>query len=153
LDIPGEGELALERLVLDFNGTLAVDGSLVSGVRERLRELSRSIEIHVVTADTFGSVHDQLTDEPCRIAVLGEGRQDLAKADLVERLGAGTTAAIGNGRNDAEMLSRAALGIAVILAEGSAGVAVAAADVVCTGICDALDLLLRDRRLVATLRV
>jgi len=153
LEIPGRGELRLEHLVLDFNGTLAVDGSLIPGVRERLRELAGSLRIHVITADTFGSVREQLGGEPCRITVLGPERQGSAKAEVVERLGADVTVAIGNGSNDAPMLSRATLGIAVILAEGASGAALAAADVVCCGIVDALDLLLRSRRLVATLRV
>jgi soluble P-type ATPase len=145
--------LRLEHLVLDFNGTLAVDGVVLPGVRQRLRALSDSVRIHVVTADTFGSAREQLSNEPCRITVLAEGRQDRAKAELVEKLGASATAAIGNGCNDAEMLARAALGIAVILAEGAAGEALRAADLVCTGIDDALDLLARPKRLAAGLRV
>jgi soluble P-type ATPase len=153
VEIPGSGELTLEHLVLDFNGTLAVDGVLIAGVGERLHQLSESLRVHVVTADTFGSAREQLSDVPCEITVLGSGRQDRAKAELVEGLGPDGVVAIGNGRNDAEMLERAVLGIAVILGEGAAGASLVAADAICTGIVDALDLLLRDRRLVATLRV
>jgi soluble P-type ATPase len=50
------------------------------------------------------------------------------------------------------MLAAAALGIAVVGPEGAAGAAVRAADVVCASIVDALDLLLDERLLVATLR-
>lgn len=152
VDIPGQGGLELEHLVLDFNGTLAMDGRLVAGVRERLDSLSESLAIHVVTADTFGSAQEQLAEVSCRVTVLAGGRQDLAKAEFVEHLGASTTAAIGNGRNDREMLARAGLGIAVILGEGASAEAMAAADVVCTSIADALDLLERTGRLVASLR-
>jgi len=50
------------------------------------------------------------------------------------------------------MVGEPALGIAVVGPEGAAGAAVGAADVVVTDIRTALDLLLRPRRLVATLR-
>ena len=35
--IPGFGALRLEHLVLDYNGTLALDGRLLRGVGPRLR--------------------------------------------------------------------------------------------------------------------
>lgn len=36
IEIPGGETLRLEHLVLDFSGTLARDGRLLPGVRERL---------------------------------------------------------------------------------------------------------------------
>jgi len=60
LFIPGYGELKLAHLVMDFNGTLAIDGKLISGVRDALDKLSRSLRLHVLTADTFGIANDQL---------------------------------------------------------------------------------------------
>ncbi|MCA9958568.1 MAG: HAD hydrolase family protein, partial [Anaerolineales bacterium] len=60
--------------------------------------------------------------------------------------------AVGNGRNDALMLQAAALGIAVLQAEGTAVVTLTAADVVTPTILDALALLTEPRRLIATLR-
>ncbi len=74
------------------------------------------------------------------------------KARYVHELGAGRCAAIGNGENDRAMLEAAALGIAVIGPEGAAFSALGAADVVCLTILDALDFLLDERALVATLR-
>lgn len=35
-DIPNFGSLALEHLVLDFNGTLAIDGKIQDGVTDKL---------------------------------------------------------------------------------------------------------------------
>ena len=60
---------------------------------------------------------------------------------------------MGNGRNDQLMLEEAALGIAVILEEGAAAVTLSAADVVCTNIVSALELLDNPLRLIATLRI
>ena len=36
LKIPGSDTMTLEHLLLDYNGTLAVDGTLIEGVMERL---------------------------------------------------------------------------------------------------------------------
>lgn len=152
VEIPGGPALKLEHLVLDYNGTLAVDGELVPQVKPRLEELARHLKIHVVTADTFGRARAGLEGVPCELSLLGPQAQDEAKQGVVQRLGASRTVCIGNGRNDALMLESAALGVAVILAEGACARTLAAADVVCTSILDALDLLRSPLRLAATLR-
>jgi soluble P-type ATPase len=150
--IPGFGVLELSHLVLDYNGTLARDGNLVAGVLSRLHDLSESLKIHVLTADTFGTVLDELRDLPCELMVLGERQQAEAKQSYVERLNSRTVAAIGNGRNDRGMLESAALGIAIIQQEGAAPETIRAANVVVPSILYALDLLNHPLRLVATLR-
>jgi soluble P-type ATPase len=50
------------------------------------------------------------------------------------------------------MLEECAIGVCVVGREGAAAAALLAANVVTTDICDALDLLLKPERLVATLR-
>jgi len=152
LEIPGYPALNLRYLVLDYNGTLAVDGRLVAGAGQRLTRLSADLDIHVVTADTFGNVRKRMADIPCTVSVLPPGDQDQAKFDYITRLGSGQTVCVGNGRNDRLMLKAAGLGVAVILEEGAAGETLLAADVVCHTIVDALDLLLQPLRLAATLR-
>jgi soluble P-type ATPase len=64
IKIPGYKTLQLKHLVLDHNGTLAVDGILVAGVKESLDRLSADMEIHVLTADTFGKARSQMTRTP-----------------------------------------------------------------------------------------
>ncbi|HYA47255.1 MAG TPA: hypothetical protein VEF92_06850 [Burkholderiales bacterium] len=150
--IPGFASLRLQHLVLDYNGTLAVDGRPLPGVRRRLHALSRTLEIHVVTADTFGVARAKLAGLPCRVSILAERAQDRAKLGYVRRLDAGRTVCVGNGRNDRLMLKAAALGIAVLQGEGAAGATLAAADLVVPTITEALDLLVRPLRLVASLR-
>ena len=54
INIPGFGDLRLSHLVLDFNGTLAVDGRLLPGVGDALTSLASQLAVHVITADTFG---------------------------------------------------------------------------------------------------
>ncbi len=152
LDIPGFGRLRLAHLVADFNGTLAVDGILLPGVAARLRELSQTLSIHVVTADTVGTVQREMARLPVQVAIIPAANQAQAKLDFIRGLENTTVAAIGNGRNDRTMLSEAALGLAVVQGEGAAAETVVAADVVVTAVVDALDLLLVPLRLVATLR-
>jgi soluble P-type ATPase len=152
LSIPGFGPLTLEQAVLDYNGTLAVDGLLLPGVQNALNRLSEQLAIHVVTADTFGKAAQGLAGVHCRLTVLEGAQQDQAKVDFVNRLGAERTASIGNGRNDAGMLAASALGIAVILGEGASVASLNAADIVCTDVVSALELLNHPLRLTATLR-
>ena len=153
VDIPGFGKLRLEHLVLDFNGTLAVNGVLIPGVLDPLRELADHLQVHVVTADTFGTVAQQLAESGAKVTVLDAGGQRQAKRDYVVRLGPDTVAAVGNGRNDELMLESAAVGLAVIQREGAASAALRSADVVCPSILAALELLTNPIRLTATLRV
>lgn len=150
--IPGYGDLAIEHVVCDYNGTLAEDGALILGVAERLNILARSVRLHVITADTFGNARQALAGVNCTLHVLPPGDQRQAKLAFLQALGPARTVAIGNGRNDVAMLDAAVVGIAVINAEGAAGEAMMAADVVCRDIHDALALLLEPKRLIATLR-
>lgn len=152
IDIPGWKTLTLEHLVLDFNGTLALDGRLLPGVRERLDGLTPTLEIHVLTADTFGSVQEQMRNTACKVFVIPASEQARAKAAYLKNLGPSGCVAVGNGRNDALMLQAAALGIALLQEEGAAPGTMAVADVVCRSVCDALDLLAHPLRLSATLR-
>jgi P-type E1-E2 ATPase len=142
----------LKHLVLDVNGTIVVAGRLVEGVAQRLVELRRSIEVHVITADTRGqqrTIDAQLGIEATRITPEHEAAQ---KAALVRELGGEGVCAVGNGANDAGMLREAELAIAVLGEEGLAVETLNAADVVVPHVNSALDLLLNPLRIVATLR-
>ncbi len=152
IDIPGFKNLRLAHLVLDYNGTLACDGRPLPGVRERLVTLAASLDILILTADTFGTVQGQVAGWPCRVEVIPRGQEAEAKLAWVRDLGAAQTAAVGNGRNDRLMLQEAALGIIVLQTEGTAVEALLAADLATPGILEALDLLLFPGRLKATLR-
>jgi soluble P-type ATPase len=148
-DIPGGASLSFEHLLLDVNGTLTDRGSLLPGVGKRIGRLRRSCEVHLLSADTFGTL------EKLAGALGVEGRQislGIEKRDLARQLGAAGCVAIGNGRNDAEMLAEVALGIAVLGPEGLSRAALTAADVTCPSIQAALDLLLDPKALGATLR-
>ena len=153
LTIPGWGEVRVAHLVLDYNGTLAKDGILLPGVGPRLEELHRrGVSLHIITADTNGTVAAQCAALPVEVLVFDGGAVAQEKAALVERLGAAETAAVGNGRNDVEMLRAAGLSLAVMGDEGAFTGALLVAHLACRTIEEALDLLLLPHRLKASLR-
>ena len=150
--IPGWKTLHLSHLVLDYNGTIAFDWRVIEGVKARLNTLAASLTIHILTADTFGSVREALTGIPCQLVVIPVDHQAQAKRACIVELDPETCVCIGNGRNDRLMLKEAALGIALVQAEGAAVEALLAANVMSSSILDALDLLSHPLRLTAILR-
>ncbi|HAF17073.1 MAG: HAD family hydrolase [Thermacetogeniaceae bacterium] len=152
INIPGMGELNLQHLVLDYNGTIAFDGSLIQGVEEKLNQLADALNIYIVTADTFGTVRQKCRNIKGKMKVLSSSNGALEKEQFVESLGTEKVVAVGNGVNDSLMLKKAALGIIVIGEEGAASLALNNADIIVKDIHDALDLLLNKTRIKATLR-
>ena len=152
ISIPGFHNLQLKHLVLDYNGTLACDGKLIPGAQKVLNRLSEKLEVHVLTADTFGHARSRLEGIDCTLSILASDKQDIRKLEYVQKLDASHSACVGNGRNDRFMISEAVLGIAVIQKEGAAFETLQAADLVCDSIVNALELLENPLRLVASLR-
>ncbi|NNF99561.1 MAG: ATPase P [Desulfobacteraceae bacterium] len=152
IDIPGYRLLNMHHLVLDYNGTLACDGTLIGGVRPALIQLAEKLDVHVITADTFGQAKSGLEGIPCHLSILPPDNQAQGKLAYIHHLGREGTVAIGNGRNDRLMLKDAILGIAVVLGEGAAVESLVDADIVTTSIVSALELLQFPLRLTATLR-
>jgi soluble P-type ATPase len=151
--MPDGNHFKIEYLVLDFNGTIAKDGVLLDGVAERLWEIAKQeVKIFIVTADTNGSVSQQCGKLPVEIKI--HHGQDIAerKQELLCFLGPDVTAAVGNGKNDLQMLKESKLAITVFGAEGCFAPNFAVSDVVVNDILDALDLFIHQNRLTATLR-
>lgn len=152
IDIPGNDKLALEHLVLDYNGTIACDGEIKKSILSKLKTLSAQLQIHVITADTHGSVHDACAEDFFVVHVIGKNDQDRQKQAYIEQLGARHCVAVGNGLNDALMLNQAALGIAVMQEEGCATKTLMASQLVFGSIEELLDSLLKPKRIIASLR-
>ncbi len=152
VEIPGFGTLNLEHLVLDYNGTIALDGIFKKELVPYLSALAGDLTIHVLTADTFGTVREELLGVPVEVKVLESDDHTEEKAAFVHGLGSQNCVAVGNGNNDRAMLEVAALGIAVLGEEGCASSTLQAADILVPSIVRALELLLNTKRLVATLR-
>ncbi|MFA4885857.1 MAG: ATPase P [Desulfotomaculaceae bacterium] len=151
--IPGKGTLKLKHIVLDFNGTMACDGTLIPGVEERLNLLAEQLVVHILTADTFGLCKISCQGINGCIRILSSEIGAPEKETYAESLGAESVIAVGNGVNDILMLSRAALGIMIMGPEGASVKALQAADIIARDINTALDMLLHPKRLIATLRL
>lgn len=152
LDIPGFKKIDLENLVFDYNGTIAVDGEPVQGIKEKFRLLSRDLNIHVITADTHATVAKILEPYDCRIKIIKGPNQDRQKENFIKSLDSCATAAFGNGVNDSLMVKKAGIGIAVLMDEGCSTATLMNSDLAVKSIIDGLDLFLNPKRLTAGLR-
>lgn len=152
INIPGFRNLQLAHAVFNYNGTVAVDGTLLPGVKEAIAALVRNLHVHIITADTFDLARSQLAGLPVKLIIVPVESQTEAKLEFISRLGSDNVVAIGNSRNDRKMLNAAALSIALIQQEGASAETIANADIVSCSIFDALGLINNPKRLIAALR-
>lgn len=152
ITIPGRGNYTINNLVLDLNGTIAVDGNIIGGVKEKLAMLSHKLDIFLVTADMNKNAERLVKDLPVKLYKIKETEENNQKLRVVLKKGKNNTVSIGNGCNDVSMLKESAIGISIVGGEGASAEAMMASDLVVVTINDALDLLLKPHRLGATLR-
>ena len=152
ITIPGKRNYTIENLILDLNGTIALDGTIIKGVRKKLALLSQKLDVIVVTADTNKNAERLLRDLPVTVYTIEEAEENNQKLGVVLQKGKNNTISIGNGCNDVSMLRESAIGICTVGGEGASAEAMIASDLVIPTINDALDLLLKPHRLKATLR-
>lgn len=79
IPIPGRSTLQLQHVVLDYNGTIALDGELIPGVEDRLARLAAAVTIHILTADTHGTVRAKCGHLNARIQTFPRRMQPYAK--------------------------------------------------------------------------
>jgi len=156
IDIPGFGKVQINAILSDYTGTLAFSGKLVAGVKDRLLRLAQLADIHVVTADSFGTAEEELKGLPLVCKRLEAEKEDVQKRRYAEELNPRYVASFGNGNNDRLHLKAVkeagGLAIAVENGEGCALEAILNANLFVLGAVNALDLLLQLTRLRATLR-
>lgn len=152
IDIQGWKIIELENLVLDFNGTIAVDGVIVPPVIPILQELSGKLTIYIISADTFGTVEEQCKDLPVKFKILAPEDQQRQKGQFIRELGGDRTCSIGNGEVDVEMLRESALSICVMGYEACSTGALLNSHLLVSTSEKALELLLNPDRIKATLR-
>ena len=151
IEIPGRTPVELKYLVLDYNGTIAEDGEIISSIEPRLAELSKGLQIYVITADTHGTAAQKCAHLPVKVMTFPTVEVGAIKAEQVRKLSGGVVC-IGNGFNDIQMADAADLSIGVVGSEGCCGALISHCDIVVTSIEHALDLLCRPGRIRATLR-
>lgn len=151
-EIPGRERIEIKNIVFDYNGTLAVGGELIEGVRERFKGLSGLLNVYIVTADTYGTVEEKCGDLGVKILTFPRENAGESKRDIVRKLGPESTICIGNGFNDISMFTEAIISIAVIENEGCSGKLLAEADIVVKSILDAINIVINTDIMKATLR-
>lgn len=153
INIPGRNSLNIEYVLLDYNGTIALDGRIIDSVRDRIFKLNKkAVKVYVLTADTHGTVAKECEGLPVEVKVFNGEKARFEKEKIVDELGGDRCISIGNGYNDCLMIEKSSLGIIVLGREGCSVAAFNKADVICNSIEDAFDLIINEKRLIATLR-
>jgi len=152
INIPGWGDMEIKNILLDMNGTIARDGKISPGVKEKINSLSGKVKVYVLTADTQGTAGEEIRNLEVELVKLPGKDSKIGKLEFLKTLEPEMTVAIGNGNNDQLILKEAALTIAVLGDEGVSVSALKNADILVKDISDALDLFLKPKRLIATLR-
>ncbi len=151
-DIPGMGEIKIKNIVFDYNGTVAVDGKLIEGVKESLIGLKNFADIYILTADTYGTVKAQCSNLGIDVKTFPKENAGIFKKKIVEELDAKSTICVGNGINDIEMFKICGISIATIEGEGCSGKLLMHTDIAVKSIENAIELILSEDKMKATLR-
>ena len=154
IDIPNYGEIIIENVLFDINGTLQFKGEINKELIEKFTELKLHYNIFLVSSDTRGNLVDiakQLDVDYIKI-----NPQDIndseAKNNELKKLGNDKTVCIGNGQNDSLMLKNAVLGLVIIGSEGASIKSIMNSDVAFPDPISAIDFLLDEKTMIATLR-
>src|SRR5437868_7649051 len=100
--IPNEGELEIQNIILDLNGTLTIGGKIVEGVSERLQKLKNlGFRIIFFSGDTRGNA-SQIAQELGIEFIKASTGEDKRKE--AEKLNPELCVSIGNGLIDLEMM-------------------------------------------------
>jgi len=152
-EIPNYKRLEIENILLDINGTIQFSGKISEELKQKIIELKQKFQIILISADTRGNLKEIASELGVNYEKLTKKRSEREqKEKIVEKYNKENTIAIGNGNNDELMLKKAALGIAIIGSEGASIKAITSADIIVTNPIDAIDLILDEKKLIATLR-
>lgn len=149
-DVPEVGEIEINTIVFDLNGTLQVQKQIPDGVKERLQKLTEmGMEMVFFTGDARGNAH--LIAEELGISFkkcVNGAEKEAAMSDYDPE----TTAAIGNARIDIGTFKNAKLAIGTLQAEGIHVGILEHIDVLVPSIVDALDFFIDDGAFRGTMR-
>jgi P-type E1-E2 ATPase len=147
----GEDEvLRISTLILDLNGTLAIDGVIISGVKERILKIQElGIKVILLSGDTMGTAQNIANELQVQL-IHTKNAED--KMNIALQFEKNNLAAIGNGKIDLKLFQNVGLSILTLQSEGVYTPTLLASTIIVPSIIDALDLFLKPLRLKATLR-
>lgn len=148
---PGQDPIEIDFILIDFEGTLALDRRVHPKAKDKINLLSKRVKIYILTKEGKERVEEALKKVKAEIIFITEGKASQQKLNLLHQLGATRTVAIGNGIDDVSMIEEAGFGLCVLSKEGTFSEAMNKANVVFMNILDALDFLLKPLRQKATL--
>lgn len=151
-EIPGRKNIEIRNIVFDYNGTIAINGKLIDGIKKLINKLAESVNVYILTADTYGTVEKECIDINAKILTFPRENAGQSKGKIVKELGGNNTICIGNGYNDILMFKESILSIGIIEGEGISGKLVAYSDIVTRSIKEGLEILLSKNMIKATLR-
>src|SRR5208337_2859845 len=100
IERPGQNNLEIEFILIDFEGTLASDRRVHPKAKDKINLLSKRTKIYILTAEEKERVEEVLRKVKAEIIYLTQGESSQKKLDLLRRLGPNRTVAIGNGMDD-----------------------------------------------------
>ena len=153
VNVPSIGEFCFEYAVFDMNGTLTTEGILLESTKKRLELLAKKVKIIILTADTFGKAKETFKGLDVELHIISSKSGSEAKSEFLKNIGEKKCIAVGNGNNDALMLKNAGIGIAILGNEGLSVKACSNSDILAKDIDNAIDILLNEKRIIATLRL
>jgi soluble P-type ATPase len=148
--VTGVGEIEINTIVLDLNGTLAVNGIIPAGVEEKLNKLKElGFEIILFTGNQRGDAQVQCD----RLGIdFKQAKTSEEKEALFLEYDVETTAAIGNARIDLGKFKHAKVSVATLQAEGIHTGILSEVDVIVPTINDALQFFIDADVFGATMR-
>lgn len=150
-EIPGMKPFDIKNLCLDYNGTIACDGSLIKGVKEKILLLKNKLNIYVLTADTYGTVEKECKKLGINVRKFDRENAAVCKKKIIKSL-TGKTISFGNGLNDIKLFDNSYISVCIIGQEGMYSKLIPHSTIVVKNIIDAFDLLINTNRMKATLR-
>jgi P-type E1-E2 ATPase len=154
VNIPKLGTIKIKNIIFDMNGTIQFKGQVSDEIVKKFNELKKHFNVYLVSSDTRGNlsaIAQKLGVEYIKIAPANITDAE-EKNNVLLKLGKEQTIAVGNGNNDALMLKNALLGIAIIGNEGASSKSILNSNVVFTDPLSAIDFLLDEKIMIATLR-
>ena len=148
--VPGTGEMVINTIILDLNGTLSVNGQISDDAKRLITELkTKGVEVVLFTGNQRGTA-DRLCSELGITFQKCKNSQE--KAADSKKFPKETTAAIGNARIDIGTFENAIVSIATLQAEGIHTGILAHVDIVVPSIENALELFLDADSFASTMK-
>ena len=148
--VPEVGEIEINTIVFDLNGTLQVNKQIPEGVKERLSKLNElGFRLVFFSGDARGNASEIAEELGMEFVKTVSGKE---KEEAFLKYDSETTAAVGNARIDIGKFKHAKLSIATLQAEGIHAGIIEYVDVIVPSIIDALNFFLDEGTFKGTMR-